>query len=307
MLPTAFSERYKVMKNNVTGAILALLTLASINLKAEGTEQETGQPGWSVRHENYQAPDMNTLRTLETVFSDFLDITAGPQVTVPTFGNGFTLLRSDSGIYLLSDGEKRGWGHFLLAPRRSSTLLLQAPHQFHDLRTGQIAVALFERGVGKALALNSTHRYRFGKDTPRADWAHHPLSPLNAFTRAFLAHYRQGTVVQLHGYAEKKRDSSVARQSDVILSSGQRWPQPGMLKLAQCLTDNTDWQILRYPLDVGELGGTTNVQGRLMASLGNLRFIHLELSANLRQTLIADSTTINPLVQCLAGLTSEAE
>ncbi|MDP4547379.1 MULTISPECIES: hypothetical protein [Gammaproteobacteria] len=285
---------------------LALLMVFTMGTQAHSSDNKHKDASYFERQDRFQSIDGQRLRSLEVLFSEWLaaarSFTEGERIV-----DGFQVSEMGEGIQRLSDIDDRGWGHFFHASQRSSSTLLQAPHQFYDLRTGKIAMALFERGVGKALAMNSAHRYTYGKSLAETDWAHVPVSPLNAFTRAFMNSQPDAIVVQIHGYAEKNRKSPASRQADVIISSGQRWPHPKMLSLAACLQQTTDWQILRYPLDVGELGGTTNVQGQLMNSLGNPQFIHLELSSRLRKVLAHDEAALYDLAECIQSITPGAE
>lgn len=323
MLLIVFSERFKVTSKNARRTkkiryhlirsrfsnvilTLAALTGFAVSTLANTSESPSSTEPYFERSEHYRSVDPQMLRELEQLFSDWLS--PGNSADAGSHDkHGFRSKVLRDGILLLSDVESRGWGHFFLAPQRPSSVLLQAPHQFYDLRTGEIAVALFQQGAGKTLAMNSAHRYSQGKDVSHTDWAHLPSAPLNAFTRAFLNAAANSTVVQIHGYAETKRQSSAGRQSDVIISSGQRWPHPSMLNFAECLQQNTDWAVLRYPQDIGELGGTTNVQGRLMNSLGNPRFIHLELSSKLRKTLTQDHVSLQVLANCIRNIDPEDE
>ena len=299
---------YQLIRSCFPHVLIALATLPGFAMTTLANTSDTlskAQPYFE-QSEHYRSVDSQTLRELESLFSEWLSVDK-PADAKDHEKNGFGVTQLPDDILLLSDVENRGWGHFLHAPQRSSSVLLQAPHQFYDLRTGEIAVALFEQGAGKTLAMNSAHRYSNGKDAPHTDWAHLPSAPLNAFTRASLNADPTSIVVQVHGYAETKRRSQAGRQSDVIISSGQRWPHPTMLNLAECLQKNTDWNVLRYPQDIGELGGTTNVQGRLMNSLGNPRFIHLELSSELREALTQDEASLQVLAECIQSIDPEDE
>jgi hypothetical protein len=43
-----------------------------------------------------------------------------------------------------------------------------------------------------------------------------------------------------------------------------------------------------YPVEVSELGATTNQQARLIREYGTGRFLHLEMGAELRRQLVAN-------------------
>ncbi|MDC0662936.1 hypothetical protein [Marinobacter sp. SS21] len=209
----------------------------------------------------------------------------------------------DDGVLLLSDAEGNGIGHYLIRRNASSSLLLQAPHQFYDRHTGELAIELFRNGDMAVLALNSAHR-RTAIDgrSGHADIAHLNDTPFAALTRAFVRHHPQGSVVQLHGFAADKRTSAAGRSADIIVSSGQRWLLPAAQEVASCLMENGPWQVRRYPLEVGELGGTTNTQGALLRQLGHGRFVHLELAREVRERLRSDPQTRSLFNTCLHRL-----
>ncbi|WP_375171786.1 hypothetical protein [Marinobacter sp.] len=216
---------------------------------------------------------------------------------------GFGWHQLDDGVLLLTDANERGLGHYLFRLTSDSPLMVQAPHQFFDRHSGELALNLFLAGRGSVLALNSAHRrtpirHRSGK----ADLAHLEGTVFDALTRAFSQTRPDAAVVQLHGFAAGKRKSPEGRRADLIVSSGQRWLQPQAAEFAACFAESGRWQVLRYPVDVGELGGTTNVQGALLRRLGNNRFVHLELSRPLRDRLRVDRAEFDRFSGCVQAL-----
>ncbi|MCD1631934.1 hypothetical protein [Marinobacter shengliensis] len=213
---------------------------------------------------------------------------------------GFEWQMLDEDLVMLADTQGVGLGHYVFRINTLSDLMLQAPHQFFDRFTGQLSIDLFARSNARVLALNSAHRRLDIRDrSGNADIAHLERTALSALTRAFGLAKPTGVVVQLHGFAEGKRRSEAGRTADIIISSGQRWLQPVADRMATCLTNIGLGQVRRYPLDVGELGGTTNTQGAALRRLGNNRFVHLELSRALRERLLASDTDLNALGNCL--------
>ncbi|MEO9702212.1 hypothetical protein [Marinobacter alexandrii] len=246
------------------------------------------------------------LLTLEKQFADLIhadsktDLTKVRQTLEQA---GFEWQWLEEGLVMLTDRHSKGLGHYLFRLDSDLELMLQAPHQFYDRHTGQLAIDLFLESKARVLALNSAHRrLKINDRTGNADMAHLEGTAFGSLTRAFGLSRAGGVVVQLHGFAAGKRTSEAGRDADIIVSSGQRWLQPVAERFSACLSEVGRWNVLRFPVDVGELGGTTNTQGVALRHLGNNRFVHLELSRDLREKLIGDSVDFNALNACLIDL-----
>lgn len=205
---------------------------------------------------------------------------------------GMTLTAVSSGpatIYKLAPTASReGSGYYLFRPAPASPIALQAPHQFYDRHTGHIAELLFFENSAAALALNSAHRYRVDNRSSGAvhpDLAHNAASPMMAFTRAFATAFRDGKIVQLHGFARSKRDNQFNQRAAYIVSGGTRWVTPASSAFASCLLRQFS-DVLLFPRDINELGGTTNSMASWLALSGHKGFIHIEIDAINRKNLL---------------------
>jgi hypothetical protein len=198
---------------------------------------------------------------------------------------------------------RRGFGAYLfhVAPPRGGRpeLLLQAPHVYHDLATEVIAATLFfRRHPGpwpRALFTNTIHRYASDsgqrikrKDAP-ADVCHNPQHAFQAATAAVATTLRPLVVLQLHGFANVTVDDesggSIPSGTAAVVSSGDRkGSSPRVAALARALSVQLKG-VVRFPEQVGALGATTNVQGAMLTEHRGAEFIHIELSAELRQRL----------------------
>lgn len=197
---------------------------------------------------------------------------------------GFDLIASKLGdreVWILreSAGQTRGRGFYVW--RRGSTvpIVLEAPHSFHDLYTREIALRLFRDSDVTAAAWNTLRR-------SVVDLAHTPRHHLNAFTQAFVRAHPTGIVVQLHGFSQEKRDTAAGATADLIISDGTRFPD-GWTRAATQLfqRDFVHGRVRLYPLEVTELGATTNAQGTTVRQNGADGFLHLEMSRPLRQRM----------------------
>jgi hypothetical protein len=207
---------------------------------------------------------------------------------------------------------RRGAGAYIVRPGPrpgdAPELVLQAPHVYFDRGTGNLAAALFfgEEGRGRARALftNTTHRYKgggrptppaaaSGDDAPDAgdegdesdtlvdapaDVAHTAEHGFQVATERIVRVLDHVVVIQLHGFADRPG------QPEIVLSSGADHVPAHIAALATALGAIFE-RVLRYPDDIAELGGVTNVQGRLLAQYPRAHFVHVELSGTTRQRL----------------------
>jgi hypothetical protein len=205
--------------------------------------------------------------------------------------------------------QRRGAGAYIVRPGPrpddGPEIVLQAPHAYFDLGTGNLAAALFfgEEGRGRARALftNTAHRYMGGgRPTPPAvapgadapdegdesdgpvdapaDVAHTAEHGFQVATERIVRVLDYVAVIQLHGFADRPD------QPEIILSSGADHVPAHIATLASALGAIFE-RVLRYPDDIAELGGVTNVQGRMLAQYPRAHFVHVELSGTTRRRL----------------------
>lgn len=184
--------------------------------------------------------------------------------------------------------ESRGWGFFLVCPERLTgatghqPLVLQAPHSFSDRFTRNVALRLLKDGDFAAAAWNTVHR-------DVVDVAHTTDHPFQAFTQAIIAARSDSFVIQVHGFAQSNRKSARGATTDLIVSNGDDYPDPWVRKLAVLLqSEPALGRVHLFPTQINELGATTNVQGQMLRQAGSQRFLHLEMSHDLRVRLVAD-------------------
>lgn len=253
---------------------------------------------YHIRQKEFHPWSRADLQGAESLFRDFFQGTPPDQQLESWKSLGMSLthypLPNEQNIYLLSplSNTRQGAGYYLLRvqhPRHASApVILQAPHQFHDRHTGQIAVALFSEHDISALALNSAHRRRVDNRaslSANPDLSHNPNTLHMSFTRGFLAAQGEGKVVQLHGFSPAKRKTAAGRKAQVIVSGGVNWPTIFSAQVDACLATQHSG-VLLYPQDVNELGGTTNSISNWLAISGKEHFLHLENSRTMRENLL---------------------
>ena len=195
----------------------------------------------------------------------------------------------------------RGRGIYRLRQGPATPLALVAPHAQADRHTGEIVRLLFEEGDAAAAAWNSAPRRPSEQCPGGGDPTRHATHHLTAFSLAFAATHPQGRIVQLHGFDPARRTSRAAQLADIIASDGSAAPPPSLVELADCLGARLALaRVLVYPLETRELGATGNRQGRALREAGHAGFVHLELSAALRQRLLAEPELRAAMLACLA-------
>lgn len=209
-------------------------------------------------------------------------------------------------LYALTEpaSARRGAGAFLFRTGTSASKqasALQAPHAYFDRGTGEIALHIFldapDEVAPRAFFTNTAQRFRGSPGEQRtdrdhpADVAHAKDTFFQAATRGFLQAEPHARIIQLHGFgaetvAAAARGSAPA--ADVIVSAGGP-STPAVRSVASALAAALPWPVRTYPDEIDLLGGTTNVQRRLVARSRGASFLHLETSAALRQQLLQDA------------------
>jgi hypothetical protein len=205
----------------------------------------------------------------------------------------------DQRLWLLRESREHETGRGFYAFRQTPAMpvVLEAPHSFGDKHTRYLTAQLFLDSRFAAAAWNTVHR-------KIVDVAHTDGCFLNAFTRAFVRVHRDHAVVcQLHGFSRAKRTTHAGRASDLIVSNGTRsagfWLHRAVLNLREM---SADIEVRLFPDEVSELGAITNRQGRLIRDTGAGKFLHLEMSAELRDALISWPARQSELLKTLEGV-----
>lgn len=162
-------------------------------------------------------------------------------------------------------------------------LAVQAPHQGSDRLTGRLARQWFEEAPIAAGFWNRALRSAPSADLRPADLTHRADHLLQAAAEGLAAH-PQYRFVQLHGFESRAR----ATRYQVILSHGRAKATPGLRHIAACLQRTLAAPIAVFPDDASFLGGTRN---ELAAVLPAGRFVHVEMSIELRQRLTGQRAT----------------
>ena len=276
-------------------------------------------------YNNFVAPSSRELQQLESLFYKILTGQRGEDINRAfkelnfsikelVFNNRvFTLIAEDV-------DHKTGRGIYMFPQIIQGQQVLMIPHGFHDLYTSDIGFQLTLEGHFAATLFNSVHRYGHRKknipETAREDasedemakspenWdmAARPDTCFTAFTRAFVAAFPKGALIQLHGFSQKKRKTHEGRTSDFILSSGTGQAGEMVTGLANCFKRKLPGTVRVYPADIKELGGTQNVIGASLRSSGHQGFIHMEMNRSTREKMKNDPGLRQLFLACIQGL-----
>jgi hypothetical protein len=206
---------------------------------------------------------------------------------------GFAL-RQDGGVAVLSDapGALRGAG--VVAVRLGalpSELVLQAPHPFFDVGTGEIGAAMFDAGGVRALVVASANR----DAAEGADPAHAPAGWFQSATDGLATALPRPLFVQVHGFGAKTSEACA------VVSEGPTRLEPGRIeRIALDLVGVLGCTTVRTGAEVPALAARTNAQGKLLVD--RAAFLHLELAAGVREDLRAAAERRARLAGYLAAL-----
>lgn len=206
-----------------------------------------------------------------------------------------------------------GGGAYLVRVDESAPVILEAPHGFFDLGTERIALEMFLAGDTwpRALFVNTVHRY-LGADGVKRRQADSPADPchsaghlLAVATAAAIEVLPGVEVVQLHGFGD---DEAAAGMPEAIVSGGlAEAATPRSVAVAERMRAGLGVAVAVFPVDTDRLGATTNVQGRAVRGREGASFVHVEMSAGLRQRLRSDAVARARLAEALRGAWSTGQ
>ncbi len=223
--------------------------------------------------------------------------------------------------WALVETRARGAGAYVFrvggVPEDGPLILLQAPHAYYDLGTGELAAQMFftpgaaTSARPRALFTNTIHRYQLSpgdkkkRATNPADVAHNPEHAYTTATAAFArAAGRSVRVIQLHGFGARTDDETEGDPATVavVVSAGDAAGSTATTSsIASQLATILGEGVRRFPEDVQMLGATTNVQGRLLRGIRGASFVHVEMSAAVRKRLASDAATRGRVADALFG------
>ena len=197
--------------------------------------------------------------------------------------------------------QKTGRGAYLFPKvNRGSHVLLQMPHSFKDLYTGEIGRELALEGTFAGAAWNTVSRnFTANGRHVNADFSRLFNTYFAALARAFIEQYPDGYLLQLHGYARENRKTRAGSQSDMIISTGTGFPGPWVQNMDSCLERAFAVNVGVYPLEVRELGATKTSIGVIHQHMGHQGFLHIEMSKAIRVMMRKNASSRKKLFTCI--------
>lgn len=183
-------------------------------------------------------------------------------------------------------------GIFIFRKDYTHSLLIQAPHRFHDLYTGDLALNLFVENSVQVSAWNTVHR-------DEIDFGKAKNSMFHALTLASIHSKPKMKILQLHGFGSKSKRDGSSVKADIILSNGTKRPTGSLSLLSNCFEASGSLNVAVYPIHVRQLGGTTNIASRAMSNKGFDNFIHFEMSKPLRLQAKEDKKIRYHIINCI--------
>lgn len=209
-----------------------------------------------------------------------------------------THLKQDHTVLLFMEPATtaQGQGAYLFAISHPVTYVIQAPHQYFDKSTGQLALQFFFEQKLRAVALNTVHR----NQTPQSDLAHQANSLFSAFAEAFSENFAEiqaeqkseEYLLQIHGFSNQRRRSAAGKKADIILSNGSRSPSLFLRHSQERMNQQSAFKTYLYGADINELGGSQNSSLAILSKFDQQQhFIHIELSSDTRKRLKTSRAT----------------
>ncbi len=293
------------MKKVVQSISIVILTCFTIN--SSGAGERISELYDQARAKcRYKTPGQNVLDEAEALFSDIFSgsRSASEKAARLHFVMKTVTEHQKEYIVLYEHPDYRsGRGFYLFPAVPGGGSVLELPHGYRDLYTGDIGVKMALEGRFAGVAWNTVPRY-YTIDGKRleADLSDLKDTFLAAFTRAFIRRRPDGHVIQLHGFSQKKRRSESGESADIILSNGSSTPTPLVARMDDCLESKYKHTIAYYPIEVKELGATQTSIGIIMREMKSDRFLHIEMSRPFRIKLRDDRNYRRNMIDCFESV-----
>lgn len=293
----------------MTSFFIRLLILIFIFLNASALHAETAVERFlkESRGGSYSQPSAAELRKAEELFGYLFKSGLTDDVQREWDKLNFKVVRIKEGeedFILLEEKEayKRGRGFYLFRLSNYKQLAIQSPHSVDDLYTGEITLELALESRIVSAAWNTVPRNSIsdGK-SESSDLAHLKDNYFVAYARAFARAYPSGKLIQLHGFTKEGRKTKTGTETDIIVSSGSNIPGRRAEQIDRCLGKDVSGKSSLYPVEIKELGGSTNTTGIALRKMGYYGFIHVEMSKPMRMLLKDDKKVRESFRGCVEG------
>lgn len=280
----------------MTPFFIRFLILLFIFLNASALHAETAVERFlnESKGGSYNQPSAAELRKAEELFGHLFKGGLTDDAQREWDKLSFKVVRMKEGeeeFIILKEKEthKRGRGFYLFRQTNYKELAIQSPHSVDDLYTGEITMEMALEGRFVSAAWNTVPRnfIRDGK-SESSDLAHLKDNYFVAYARAFARAYPSGNLIQLHGFVKEERRSKRGLETDIIVSSGSKIPGSRAEQIDRCFGKDVSGASSLYPIEIKELGGSTNTTGIALRKMGYYGFVHIEMSKPMRMIMKDD-------------------
>ena len=276
---------------------LSALSAADLSTTASAAWQQ-------VRADQYVAPAHSELQESKKLFAELLKGNLSQDLEILFNKINFRLDRYKSNaenIIVVRENKPpyQGLGMFIIR-LNGNGIMLQAPHAFKDLHTGQLAIHLMLEGNYSALAINTVPRsYLSAGIKQEPDMAHMYNTHFISISHAFSDQYPNGQIVQLHGFNSARRPATIS--TAMIISAGVKKSDSKVQQQQKCLARTIKGEVKAYPDDINILGGTTNSIGRYLRARGFSAFRHYEMNLPTRKVLLKQKDLRGNFSECIVN------
>lgn len=192
-------------------------------------------------------------------------------------------------------------GSYVIRDQPAAALAVTAPHSQSDVNTGELAQKLFDDLNLRAAAWNTAPRAASEECGPGLDLTTDRVHPFSAFALAFAESHSDGLVIQLHGIEESNQSAVDVTNLAIVLRRDDATSSEVLTGLANCL------EPIAEPLTVAVVsdrqGDAGNAQSRVLRQNGFGDFVQVDISRELRATLLVDSEKRAGFGACLVAAT----
>jgi hypothetical protein len=157
--------------------------------------------------------------------------------------------------------------------------VVQIPHARTEVHLAALAPQIFTDLQARGVWMTQIRRGEL-------DAAHDYLCDLSLATIASVRTIPDLVILSIHGFVPSL--SNRLDDTDIIVSGGTYYPTGRTLRMYEALRKRYRHrdQVLLFPWQTYQLGGTTNAQGQILRSFGYYEsFLHFELSRTFRDEL----------------------
>ncbi len=202
----------------------------------------------------------------------------------------FELQQIAKGTCVLSK-EQPAAGYYI-KKSQGAAIFLQAPHAHDDLLSGDLVKAAIASKAAPIFAYISSVSRELLDPSNEA-------MVINDLSLSLIQQQQIQAIVQLHGFSQQKRLSTLGQLANVIVSAGTFEGNYHSRQVYECLNKRFE-HTYYYGDDIFELGATKNwLNKQLLNNDYDNHFVHVEISYSLRKKLLSSPLLFNNFMSCI--------